>query len=253
MKKKRKQEEKGAPGWMVTYGDMMSLLLCFFIMLAAFSELKSEEEFERVVDAFREAFGYVGGEGRAPMTDLPLRSMIERLEEIALYREKFARTSQAEDPGMLGRQTSVQRVREGLQFTVGGLITFEPASAELKPEAEAQLARIAGIIRGQNNKIEVRGHATAMELLPGSAFQDALDLSYARAEAVRDVLTSSANGIRPKRIRVVACGDTEPLVQRRYDFNAVAVNRRVELIVNEALIQDFEAPQEEPAVSLVAD
>ena len=63
----------------------------------------------------------------------------------------------------------------------------------------------------------------------------------------------AVNGIRPKRIRVVACGDTEPLVRRRYDFNAVALNRRVELVVNESLVQDFEAPRQAPAISLVAE
>ncbi len=62
-KKKQKKDSGGVPEWVVTYGDMMSLLLCFFILLAAFSELKREHEYQRVVTAVKEAFGYSGGVG----------------------------------------------------------------------------------------------------------------------------------------------------------------------------------------------
>jgi chemotaxis protein MotB len=48
----------GAPAWMVTFGDMMSLLLTFFVMLASFSELKSEEKYQALLDAFRHQFGH---------------------------------------------------------------------------------------------------------------------------------------------------------------------------------------------------
>ena len=64
MAKRRKAEEPGIPEWIVTYGDLMSLLLCFFILLAAFSELKQPREFREVIDKIKEALGFQGGMGQ---------------------------------------------------------------------------------------------------------------------------------------------------------------------------------------------
>ncbi len=241
MARKKKKQPAGAPEWMVTYGDMMTLLLCFFVMLVSFMKMKEEEKLRPVIEAIKEAFGYTGGSGSVPTNELPVNSVHELLQETALYREQERRLSQADDPGMFGKQTTVKRVREGLQYTVGGSITFEPGSAELKPAALDQLKRIADVIRGKNNKLEVRGHASAADLRLDGGATGNWNLSYERARAVMTFLTRPAQGIRPERIRVVACGDQEPLVRRAYDQKQQAVNRRVEIIVVESLVQDFEA------------
>jgi hypothetical protein len=46
----------GVPEWVVTFGDMMSLLLTFFIMLVSFSELKSEEKYQALMDALQRQY-----------------------------------------------------------------------------------------------------------------------------------------------------------------------------------------------------
>ena len=51
--KKKHKQEKGIPEWVVTFGDMMSLLLCFFILLQMFSEVKKDEEYQRVITAIK--------------------------------------------------------------------------------------------------------------------------------------------------------------------------------------------------------
>ena len=61
VKKKPAAESAGAPLWMVTYGDMVTLLLTFFVMLLAMSEVKKDDRFIDFMQAIREAFGYVGG------------------------------------------------------------------------------------------------------------------------------------------------------------------------------------------------
>ena len=61
VKKKAKSQPEGAPLWMVTYGDMVTLLLTFFVMLLAMSEVKKDDRFVDFMQAIREAFGYVGG------------------------------------------------------------------------------------------------------------------------------------------------------------------------------------------------
>ena len=54
MAAKRQQQERGVPEWVVTFGDMMALLLCFFILLQMFSELKQDREYQRVITAIKE-------------------------------------------------------------------------------------------------------------------------------------------------------------------------------------------------------
>ena len=56
MARKKKQAPAGAPQWMVTYGDMMTLLLCFFVIIVSMSEIKKDERFQEVIESIRSAF-----------------------------------------------------------------------------------------------------------------------------------------------------------------------------------------------------
>lgn len=247
---RKKEQPEGAPLWVVTYGDMMSLLLCFFILLAAFSELK-REKFEEVIRGMKEAFGHSGGTGRIPSKDMPTTAAVPKLDAVRLYDKPFREISQAADPGVYGKETTVKRIREGWLFTVGGWITFEPGSAELKPEAKENLVALAQRIRGQNNKIEIRGHSVGSDRRDANV--DLWDLSTARAKAVMAFLTAHPQSLRTDRMRIVGCGDTEPLRKRVYGENQVAVNRRVELIVTESLVQDFQAGTGDRTLSAVTE
>jgi flagellar motor protein MotB len=65
-----------------------------------------------------------------------------------------------------------------------------------------------------------------------------------------EFLVAPEQGLRPERIRLVGCGRYEPLVRRVYDPQRRASNRRVEIIVTESLVQDFET--EEPGLTGVS-
>ncbi len=249
MKKKCKCPD-GVPEWVVTFGDMMSLLLTFFILLAAFSELKKEDEYQEVVKSIQEAFGYKGGAGMVPTNDAPTKSIIQKIQAIALYKEKVKEVSKAQDPGTTGKDTTVQTIREGLLFTVGGYIAFERGSDELTEEGKAAIAKVARSVRGHNNKIEVRGHASHDDRAHVKDQAGLWRLSNARALRVMRELTSDVNGLRPQRIRVVAASVHEPLKSYAYDDSRMAVNRRAEILVHETLVQDFEDKQPSPKVTV---
>jgi len=238
MAKRPKKQKAGVPEWVVTYGDMMSLLLTFFILLAAFSELKREREYQEVITAVKEAFGYSGGVGVMPTREPPLRSMIQSLEELAKKELKETKVSQSVDPGIDGRRTKVTRVDEGLMFTIGGGLSFEPASAELLPGAKEELAKVARLLRGRRNKIVLRGHAASKSLPAASRFDDLWDLSYARAKAVKEFMVQEG-GLSERVIVLEARGDTEPVAPRAYTPRAQSENRRVEVIMTEAMVDDF--------------
>ena len=240
MAKRKKKASMGAPLWVVTYGDLMSLLLCFFILLAAFSELKQDHEYQRVITAVKEAFGFSGGVGVMPTDDPPMRSMIQTLEEIAMKQAQESKVSHTTEQGISGRETKVTRVHDGLMFTIGGSLTFEPGSALLKEGAREELIRVAQVLQGRNNKIAIRGHAALKRLPSGSPFADLRDLSYARAVAVANVLREEG-GILDRVLVLEALGATEPIALRRYSPDELTENRRVEVVMLESMISDYHA------------
>ncbi len=238
MPKKPEKKSAGVPEWVVTYGDMMSLLLCFFILLAAFSEMKKDEEYQRVVEGIKEAFGYSGGVGVLPSNDVPLRSMIEMLESAVMKEMKQTKVSNTTDEGPQGKEAKVTKVHEGMMFTIGGNLTFEPGSAELKPEAKREIVKVCKLLDGRQNKIAVRGHAARKRLPPDSPFKDLTDLSYARAKAAYEVMVNDG-GLNPEVLYIEARGDNEPLNPRQTDEKASTANRRVEIIMTEVLVTDL--------------
>lgn len=243
-----KPAPSGTPAWVLTYADLMSLLLGFFILLVSMSEIKDKGRFESVAEHVREAFGMRGGGGSLPTETDPSLSLIERLEALELHQRNKGPQNEgnAQDPGMIGREQSVTRVREGLLFAVGGRVTFAPGSADLTEEGRRQLRRVVELhkLRGTNNVIELRGHASPTELAgQDGRYGDLWDLSFARAKAAEAYLTSKEVGLRPERFRLTANGDREPLVNRAYTAMEQEPNRRVEMIVSESLVSEFVQPE----------
>jgi chemotaxis protein MotB len=236
MAKKEKKQQAGAPAWMVTYGDMMTLLLCFFVILVAMSEIKENRKYEDVVRSIQEAFGFIGGLGTAPTDMVPRTSMLDKLRQAAKPYDPN-HVGDSNQQGIQGKTFRVSQIREGVEVAFGGPICFDRFSAEMSPEASEQAQKIAELLLGQNTKIEVRGHATREPLPPGSTYRDAFDLSYERARSVAQALIGA--GIRSLRVRIVAVGDSERLKEQAYSETRRAANRRVEVIVRESLVDDF--------------
>lgn len=228
---------KGAPEWMVTYGDTMTLLLCFFVIIVSMSEVKKDERFQQVMESLRRAFGgYKGSVGNVPIPNEPTNTLIARLLEIEtpVYVDK---KGDSDEEGIKGKNFRVTNVRDGIEVVVGGRVAFDRFSATLKPEARDLIAQTAQRLRGYNTKILVRGHTTR-EVLPREAqYKDSRDLSYARAIAVAEEL--ERHGVRAIRLLPVAVGDTEPLVRQAYTEERRANNRRVEILVTEDLVDDY--------------
>ena len=246
MAKKCKCPPEGAPLWVMTYGDMMSLLLVFFIMIVALSEIKKEDEFKAVVEEVKKSFGMKGGGGKLPTRDDPELSFIETAEVVQTQRMKEENRANTTDPGMDGRHSTVTTIREGLVFTIGGRITFEPGSAALTDRGKLQLRQIVEReqIRGTNNIIELRGHSDPMELATvESEHKDLWSLSFARSQSVMEYLSSDEVGLKANRFRLIANADREPLAKRAYTPAQQTPNRRVEMLWTESLVQEFAKPE----------
>ena len=244
MPKRDKKTPAGAPGYMVTYGDMMTLLLCFFVIIVSMSEMKQDQKFQKAIESIRRAFsGYAGGFGYTPTTVPPANSITEQLKQL-IPREPELHQGKSVDDGIEGQNPSVTMVRDGLQYTIGGKICFETGRARLLDGARTHLAQFAPSLRGFNYKIRVRGHATPKPPALYAPFKNLDELSFARAMAIKKFLIDQ--GVRQERITAEACGDSEPIRAQAYDEDSRALNRRVSIIVTESLVEEYEGrPQDE--------
>lgn len=231
MAKRKPIVAPGVPEWVLTYGDLMSLLLTFFILLAAFSELKKEEDFQRVLEGLREAFGYTGGKGRVPSNDDSKNATMAILDKLANLDDKGSRKLTNDDNTITGRQEKTTTIREGERFAIGGSMAFEAGSAGLSDEVKARLlADVVPKIQGRTNTIEIRGHAWgAGDQTPS---QDLRDLSYQRARAVFDYLVNVGD-IDPSVLTIVVRGDQEPATVTGVGAGGFTQNRRVQILLTE--------------------
>lgn len=234
IQRRRRRAKRGIPGWVVTFGDMMALLLCFFILLQMFSEFKRDHEYQRVVTAIKEAFGFSGGVGVLPTDDIPVRSMVEILETMSVPKDgQESRMSQSADEGLVGEHTQVTRVHDGVRFTVGGVHLFDPNTAEVTEAGRAELRQLATLLAGRRNVILIRGHAAAKYLAADAPWADLDELSYQRARSVHRVLLGE--GLEDQVFRIEAVGAREPLVAQAMTEQEQAENRRVDIILTERL------------------
>ena len=203
------EADAGIPEWVVTFGDMMSLLLTFFIMLVSLSEIKSEEKYQALVDSIREQFGYnMSSASMAPGHYTPRNAALAKLASAGRARRNDTLNGGDKVRAPVGDHPRVKMIRPAKHITNGGLLYFAPGLAELSETQKQQLQAIALEIGGKRQKIEVRGHASNRPLPQDSTFDDRWELAYARGRSVVEFLVSL--GIDPKRIRLSSAGSHEP-------------------------------------------
>jgi len=249
MASKCKCPPPGAPDWVMTFGDMMSLLLTFFILLVSLSELKKEDEWVAMVEEVKKSFGMKGGGGRLPTDFDPALTLVQILETVQAQQRREHESSNTEDAGMSGREQRVTTVRQGEYIPVGGRLTFQPGSADLSDRVKADLREFieheAFDIRGTNYIVELRGHAATAEADLLGEDSDLWDLSYRRAKAVMEYLVSEKVGLSRKQVRLMGNADREPLEKQAYTPAVRRVNRRVEIMVSENVIKDYAVTQKQ--------
>lgn len=219
----------GVPEWVVTYGDMMSLLLTFFIMLVSLSEMKQDADIRAMLDSIRESFGptaqVISG---VPGSSLMKTSMFKHKHSSGMRSEGGVKKASREGEGPSGAEKSVRRLNHGMVVTLGGPTMFERFSAELSPDLKESIEILTDVIRDRPNKIVIRGHASPEPLPKDAEFADQFELSFARATAVAEYLISL--GIERERMIVSAAGDTEPRLLTRNTTDQ-RLNRRVDVFL----------------------
>jgi chemotaxis protein MotB len=224
---------KGAPMWVVTFGDLMSLLLCFFVLLLSFSEI-DKQKYKQVAGSMEKAFGV---QRKMRVMDIPKgmtmisqdfnQEIIEtRLkEEIGKEIDKMVSGELEEYQG----QISVEETEEGIVVRLMGESTFDSGKDEVREKLKPLLRNMAKLLESDAGDIVIAGHTDNVPVRSGP-FKSNLRLSIARAAAVADFLLANAN-IDPKRIATMGFGEFRP-IESNASESGREKNRRVEIILS---------------------
>ncbi len=202
----------GVPEWVVTYGDMMSLLLTFFIMLVSLSEVAGNKKYLQVLESLQKGIGYRAGPLSPPGNNFPLNSMVEKLTKLGAHSDSDKGREGVKTPQSVeGNDARTYMQRHGKPIPAGPPLQFKPFSTELTEDSLRKLDAVATALAGKPNKIEIRGHTSSASLPAGSPFPDLFALSYGRARAVFDYLAAHPTyAVEKDRMRLVAAADHEP-------------------------------------------
>jgi outer membrane protein OmpA-like peptidoglycan-associated protein len=224
----REQIGEAAPMWVVSFADLICLMMGFFVILAAANaggggKYPDSTEGNDVNEApslpvelvgyIREAFGYEPTDPGDPVDQFIWAARRSRAGSDENRRPKTSTK---------GHEDFAKSIRPDASFAIqGAAVYFDEGSDKLTADADKPIATVAEIIRGHNSVYLVKGHVSAGE-------RDDADLDYRRAQAVYHRLLDL--GVSPKILRVQACGPYEPAVAPAYSPEAEAKNRRVEVV-----------------------
>jgi len=265
-KRHEEEEHENHERWLVSYADMVTLLMCLFIVLFAMSQV-DKQKFAALASGLSESFG-------APISVLPGTtpegSVLEELPGTidiasAIPPEPSVQDAQVDAAAAAAAAERAKRVAAeaatafdelaaararieaalaaaghdgAAQFEIDerGLVVhivadavlFDAEEAVLRPEGRQILDAVAPSLTGLPNELRVEGHANHLPVTAGGPWPSNWELSGYRASTVLRYL--AGDGIPEPRMSATGYSSTRPLVPQS-DPNALSVNRRVDIVV----------------------
>ncbi len=229
-KRKSPPSKPGVPGWMVTYGDMMSLLLCFFVLLFSFSTL-DVVRFKEVIVELQGALGVLsGGPMILNMGDIPQKSIVEtqavsprnQMQEV---KEELEEKVKEEN---LQNQVNLIMGDRGLMIRFMDKVLFDLGKAEVREDALPILQAVGEAIKAMPNDVLIEGHTDDWPINTPQ-FPSNWELSTARATAIIHFFIEET-GIDPARLSAAGYSYYHPIAPNDKPENK-AKNRRVDITI----------------------
>lgn len=266
---KRKPEEpkKGAPAWQTTFGDLMNLLLCFFVLLFSMSTVDAQK-FQMIAASFSETFSifdagasaigdgvlisngvsqlneldqYINSTGKTAESEAD-QNEIEEYEEFArrMEEEKLAaseelaeKIQEAVEEQSLDGDVDITFTSQYVQLTLKGSILFDSGKADLKEEAMPVIEKVAMILeRYAESTIEIEGHTDNVPM-SSHTFENNDVLSSYRALAMFDYLVQNTS-LDPAVLKHSGRGEYIPVADNSTPEGR-AKNRRIEIKIYNTL------------------
>ncbi len=227
--------------WLVSYGDLLTLLFAVFVVLYAMSH-SDKKKLEEVQTSMRESFGYFkGSSGNSPsliksgsigiIPDLKPMLIPERLRSYANSSDYRKIKTSIDD--YLVKTGNIEKIRvklskRGVVISLKEAGVFDSGSAALKIESLPILTRIAETLNHYDNIFRIEGHTDNVPI-QSVEFRSNWELSIARALNVVHFLTESG-GISPDSISATGYGEYRPATNNETQ-EGKARNRRVDIVV----------------------
>ena len=225
-KEKPPDEEPSSPFWMTTYGDMVTLMLTFFILLISYSTIELEK-FRGAMESLKGALGIFDGHESPQKMEF-----INFDQKMSTDRtDMSARSGRAEEiakSGILEGVGTFEEVKGGVLIRLNQEVLFDIGKADLKGAAIPILGKLAEIVESEAAEIHVTGHTDNVPINT-VRFPSNWELSAARALSVVQYFYD-VKKIPETRLVAVGHGEHRPLFPNDSPENR-AKNRRVEILV----------------------
>ncbi len=237
MAKFKKSQQKGAPPWLVSMGDLNNLLMCFFIVLMGEEVVQTnQEDFLLLLSAFRGNVGLLDG-GKS-FTRGKLAEMGQNMMSLPATKKDRQLSRSGKNvrellkPEIASKLVRVREDERGLIITLASDAFFEPGSAHLNEQIKPVLNKIVGMVKEIPNFVRIEGHTDNRLSIPGAAktgFETNWELSSARSVNVLRYFAEE-NKVDPKRLSAVAFGQHRP-IDNNDTPEGRAYNRRVDIVI----------------------
>lgn len=227
--------------YMLTYGDMVTLLLCFFIMLYTTGKT-NQRDMQIILSVFKSSTGFFDGgqtlsKGSLEEMGMNIETLPSQTTGKALSRARNQATQVFKSEIEKGKVRITEDER-GLVISLVGADYFNPASAVLLPPVKEVLRKAAGFMKDMNRFVRVEGHSDEDAVLPGTNsgreernYINNWDLAGARA-INSTVFLINVGKLPSDWFQAVSFGSARPLVVEDMGSpEAKAYNRRIDLVI----------------------
>ena len=244
------EEHENHERWLITYADMITLLMAFFIMLFAMSQLdlakfkEFQQGFASHVSGKEPSIALDGGAGVLDGANGTQDELIAKAQQVLNKQAKEDLAADLERDRLLDvKEEFTARVRAaGLERKVGfrlerrGLVVtivsdhvlFSLGSADLRPQGRDVLDGLAAVLADMPNDITVEGHTDNLPI-SGGQYRNNWVLSTARATSVLSYLLQH-HDVPASRLSAAGYADQRPVMTNRTSTGRAA-NRRVEIVI----------------------
>jgi chemotaxis protein MotB len=237
MAKKKKAEAGGASGeWIVTYSDMVTLMLCFFVAL-----FNPDESTAETLAAMAASFNDMGLGANAGGNTLSAGksadlgntiSALPAMERGTSLGTALRKAISLFNPEIRSNKVKVTRDERGLVISLASDAFFNPASARINVEQTRDiLLRLGTLLNSEEirgRKFRIEGHTDDVPVDPEGPWESNWELSTARSISVLHYLTDI--GVEERRFQVAGFAATAPIASDDTPEGR-AYNRRVDVII----------------------
>lgn len=226
-RKEKEEAEIKIDGWIATFGDLISLMLTFFVLIVSMSSLD--------VSALKQISGIVP-ESTVSMFDIGPTAAIRALQmqkqrkvstqEMMLAIRQHA--SEILQHSVWRHKVDAQVLKNRMILRLPDAVLFDPGKATLRSRDVVILKRMAKLLVASPGNVRVEGHTDRSRLPASSPFHDLWSLSLARAASVLHVLQKE--GVDRKRLSLAGYGPSKPISTEATPFGR-RKNRRVDIVL----------------------